>query len=154
MIGKAEVVRQRNQLESTFERARALGADAELLSDFSRYLCVRVSGFFEQAVIELLLEYVRARSDARTQAYTESQLRRLTNIKSQRLFEVLGAFDADWRRSMETFLVDERKDAVDSVVHLRNMISHGHFSGITMTRVRKYYECVRLVVDEVGRLTS
>ena len=49
MTGKAEVDRQRQQLDATFKRAANLGADAELLSDYARHLCVLVSGFLEQA---------------------------------------------------------------------------------------------------------
>ncbi len=56
MTGRAEVDRQRQQLDTTFSRASGLDADAELLSDFARYLCVLVSGFVEQATIELLIE--------------------------------------------------------------------------------------------------
>ena len=76
MTGRAEVERRRRQLDTTFARARGLDADAELLSDFARYLCVLVSGFVEQATIELLLEYVRNRSERSIQSYVEGRVRR------------------------------------------------------------------------------
>src|SRR2546430_1699259 len=103
MTGKAEVERHRKQLDATFKRAGGLGADPELLSDFARYLCVLASGFLEQAVIELLLEYVRSHSDTSVQQFAEQRLRQLTNLKAQRLIEVLGNFNSGWRTALEAF---------------------------------------------------
>lgn len=150
MTGKAEVARQRQQLDATFKRAAGLGADAELLSDFARYLCILVSGFLEQAVVELLLEYVRKHSDNRVQLHVEQRLRQLTNLKAQRLTEVLGSFDPDWRRDLESFLVDEYKDALNGIVDLRNTIAHGRYVGVTMARVQDYYARIKTVVERVS----
>jgi hypothetical protein len=152
MIGKAEVARQRQQLDATFKRAADLGADAEVLSDFARYLCVLVSGFLEQAVIELLIEYVRTHSDGRVQQYSEQRLRQLANLKAQRLIEILGSFDPDWRRDLEGLLVDEYKDALDGIVDLRNTIAHGRYAGVTMMRVQAYYDRIKTVVERVSNL--
>lgn len=152
MIGKAEVARQRQQLDATFKRALGLGADAELLSDFARYLCILVSGFLEQAVVELLIEYVRTHSDNRVQQHVEQRLRNLRNLGAQRLIEVLGSFDPDWRHDLDIFLVDEYKDAVDGIVNLRNTIAHGRYAGITMMRVQDYYDRIKTVVERVSQL--
>jgi hypothetical protein len=152
MNGKAEVDRQRQQLDATFTRAVAVGADPELLSDYARYLCVLVSGFLEQAVGEILIEYVRTHSDNRVQQHFEQRLRKLTNLKTERLIGVLGSFDPDWRRHLEMFLVDEYKDAVDGIVDLRNNIAHGRNVGITMTRVQNYYVRIKGVVERVAQL--
>lgn len=152
MTGKAEVARQRQQLDATFKRAAGLGADAELLSDFARYLCILVSGFLEQAVVELLMEYARKHSDDRVQLHIEQRLRQLTNLKAQRLIEVLGSFDPDWRHDLESFLVDEYKDALNGIVDLRNTIAHGRYAGVTMARVQDYYARIKAVVEQVSRL--
>ncbi len=153
MNGKAEVDRQRQQLDATFKRAVGVGTDPELLSDYARYLCVLVSGFLEQAVVELLVEYVRRHSDSRVQEHVERRLRRkLTNLKKQGLIDVLGSFDPDWRRDLDAFLVDEYKDAVDGVVDLRNHIAHGRSVGITMATVRDYYLRIKDVVDRIAQL--
>lgn len=58
MNGRAEVWRLRQRLDATFKRVNLAPADAELQSDFSRYLCVLVSGYVETAVTELILEPV------------------------------------------------------------------------------------------------
>jgi hypothetical protein len=152
MTGRAEVERLKQQLDATFQRAVATKLDAEPLSDLARYLCVLVSGFLEQAVIELLLEHIRGRSSASVQQYAERQLRRVTNLKAQRLIDLFGSFDPNWQSDLEQYLVDENKDAVNTVVDLRNTIAHGRSAPVTMSRVRKYSEAVNRVVDHLADL--
>jgi len=152
MIGRAEVERQRQRLDATFNRAAGVQGEAELLSDFARYLCVLVSGFLEQAVVELVLEHVRTHSQPSIQRHVERRLRQFTNAKANRLINLLGSFDPDWRKQLENYLVDEHKDAVDGIVDLRNTISHGRFAGVTMVRVQDYYSRVKNVVDHIADL--
>ena len=150
MTGRAEVTRLQQTLDATFQRVSAVPNEPELLSDFARYLCVLVSGFLEQAVQELVLEHARKRSSPTVQRYVESRMRRFSNVKAQRLVDLFGSFDPDWRKDLEGFLVDERKDAVDSVIALRNTISHGRYAGITISRVGNYYNEIKGIVDHVA----
>jgi hypothetical protein len=153
MKGRAEVERQKQKLDATFSRASKLPLDdAELLSDFARYLCVLVAGFLEQSVIELTLEHVRNHSQASVQGYAESRLRQFTTANAQRITDLMGTFDAGWRSDLDGYLVDERKAAVDSVVALRHNIAHGRFVGVTMTTIKEYYPRVKHVVDHIADL--
>jgi len=152
MTGRAEVSRLKHRLDATFARARAVSDDIEIQSDLARYLCVLVSGFLEQAVVELVLEHTRKRAAPSVQLYVESQLRRFGNAKAQRLVEFLGNFDSDWRVNLETFLVDQRKDAVDSIIDLRNTIAHGRSAGVTLMRVANYYREIQVVIDRIADL--
>ena len=154
MTGRAEVNRLRQILEGTFDRAMSIGPDPELQSDFARYLCILVSGFLEKAVAELVLEHARRHSQASIQRFVEYRSRRITNINAQRLQELLGTFDPVWQSDLEKFLVDERKAAVDSIVSLRNLISHGQSVGVTFVRVKEYYEHVREVLEHVADLCA
>jgi len=156
MTGRAEVVRLQQRLDATFRRVRSLpnDCDTELLSDFARYLCVLVSGFLEQAVIELLLEHVRNHSHHSIQQHVERRLRQFTNANAQRLIDLMGSFEADWRTEMVAYLVDEHKDAVDGIVDLKNTISHGRFAGVTITRATDYYSRVRDVVNRIADLCA
>ena len=152
MTGKPEVDRLRQQLDATFKRARKLAGEPELQSDFARYLCVLVSGFLENAIFELLMEYVRRHSDERVQPHVERRLRRITNLKTERLLDLFGSFDPDWRRHLEGVVVDEFKDAVDGIVDLRNQIAHGRQVGVTMVRVQDYYGRIGVVIEKVSAL--
>lgn len=154
MTGRAEVGRQRQHLDTTFSRAGRLDADAELLSDFARYLCVLVSGFVEQATIELLIEYARLHADPRVQRHVEQSVRRLSNLNAQRLIDVVGAFDPEWREEMEAFIVNEYKSALDGIVALRNQVAHGIHVEVTLPRVNEYYMRIKQIVDRVADLLT
>ena len=152
MTGRAEVARQRRQLDTTFSRAGSLDADVELLSDFARYLCVLVSGYVEQTTIELLIEYARTHSDPRIQRHIERGVRQITNLNTQRLIDVVGTLDPAWRSELEKFIVDEYKDALDGIVALRNNVAHGRYVGVTLSRANEYYIRVKKIIDRVADL--
>ncbi len=150
MTGRAEVARLTQKLDATFKRASGVQNDLELLSDFARYLCVLVAGFVEQAVQQLILEHARKAASPAVQRYVESRIRGFTNAKAQRLIDLLGSFDPKWRADLEGYLIDERKDAVNSVIDLRNTISHGRYVGITMSRVTNYYKEIKKVIEHIA----
>ena len=154
MNGRAEVARLKQRLDATFQRIDGVGSDLELRSDFARYLCVLVSGYLEKAVAELVLEHARRSGGPSLQRFVELKTRRFTNANAQRLQNLLSSFDSDWRQSLESFLVDEIKDAVDSVVDLRNTIAHGGSVGITYQRVYDYYLRVQKVVERIADLCA
>lgn len=152
MRGRAAVARQRRQLDVTFSRARGLAAAPELRSDFARYLCIRVSGFVEQATIALLIEFVRQRSDPRVLRHVERSVRRISNLNTQRLVEVVGAFDPSWGGALETFIVGEYKDALDAIVRLRNEVAHGHDVNVSWSHVNDHYTRVKRIIERVADL--
>ena len=144
----------KRRLDATFERVKSIDYDMELQSIFAAHLCVLVSGYMEKAVVELLLEHVRRNGAPTLESYVESSLKRFTNAKAQRIQELLGSFDTSWREALERVLVDERKDAVDSVVDLRNKIAHGGSTEVTYIRISQYYKLVQDVIDEVANLCA
>jgi hypothetical protein len=154
MTGRAEVERQKRRLDATFQRASGIRDDAEALSDFARYLCVLVAGFLEQAVIEIALEHVKVHSHISVQRHVEQRLRQFTTAKAERIIQLLGSFDPDWRSDLEDYIVDDHKAAVDSVVDLRNTISHGRYVDVTLVRIQDYYGRVKEVVDHIAELCT
>jgi hypothetical protein len=154
MTGRAEVGRLERQLDATFDRIKSLGptADFELQSDFARYLCVLVSGYLEKSIAELLLEHARSNGGATLQRFVDSNTRRFTNANSRRIMDLLASFHPDWHRDVAAFLVDDSKDAVDSVIGLRNNIAHGGAVGVTYNRIHGYYLPIKKVVARIADL--
>lgn len=152
MTGRAEVSRLKQRLDSTFQRVKGAEFDPELQSDFARYLCVLVSGYFEKAVSELVLEHARKAGGPSLQRFVEARTRRFTNANAARVLDLLGSFDADWQRTMSSHLVDELRDAVNSVVSLRNRIAHGNSVGLTYQRISEYYIRVEKVINLIADL--
>lgn len=152
MIGRAAVHSHKQRLDATFKRADAVASDLEIQADFARYLCVLVAGFLEKATQELLQEYCRNASSPAVQRFVERQLRFFTNLKRERLLQLVGHFDSDWRTELASYVVDEREAAVNSVVSLRNQIAHGGSVGVTYRGISDYYEHVRDVVSKIDDL--
>jgi len=154
MNARAEVARLKQRIDATFKRIEGLDSDLELRSDFARYLCVLVSGYLETSIAELVLEHARRSSTPTLHRFVEVKTPRFTNANSQRLQNLLGSFDLDWRQTLESSLVDERNNAVDSVVDLRNTIAHGGFVGVTYQRISEYYRRAHEVFERIADLCA
>jgi len=137
----------RNRLDATFLRAPGPGSDLEFQSDFAKYLCVLVSGFFENAITALILDYVERRSSPEVTLYVERQLKYWTNPNTEKIVSLLSSFDSTWGKDATTHLVDARKESLNSLVSLRHKIAHGESVGTSLYQVKEYYKTVREVVE-------
>lgn len=153
MKGRAEVFRLKKRLDDTFRRV-PLFADIEVQADFARYLCVLVSGFFENAVIALVLDFTERRSAPEVALYVERQLDHWTNPNVEKIASLVGCFKSDWRNKTTTYLSDEKKEAVNSLVALRHKIAHGEAVGTSLSQIKAYYGIVLGVVDFIADLTE
>ena len=79
---------------------------------------------------------------------------RVGNPKAERLLIFVGFFDPNWRNQLEEYISGERKDALDSIVNLRNDIAHGKSVGITYDRIKRYYDNGREVVEFINDMFS
>lgn len=84
----------------------------------------------------------------------DQNVRRLSNLNAQRLIEVVGAFDAEWRDELETFVVNEYKAALDGIVALRNQVAHGIHVEVTLPRVSEYYARIKQIIDRLADLLT
>lgn len=148
MLANRDVAAMKARLDATFLRVSRLpDDDLEVRSDFARYLCILVSGFIENAMTVLATAYCRERSQVPVGNYAGNQLRRLQNLNSKRLEQVVGTFERSWRDELNGFLEGPRKEALDSVLSLRNQIAHGGSVGLTYVRIQEYYSHIKEIVD-------
>lgn len=154
MTGRGQVSRLRQLLEATLKRAPNPTADVEVQSDFAKYFCVLVSGFLENALVALILDYAERRSSPEVTLFVERQLEFWTNPNTEKITQLLGDFSREWRIASENFLIDERKAAVNSLVALRHKIAHGESVGTSLVQVKAYYCTVLEVVDFVADLVD
>lgn len=154
MIGRAAIHSHRQRIEAAFERSEelALHDQEELLADYAKYLCVLVSGFIEKSLAEIALEHARRVSAPSVQRFVEKNTARFTNANAEKVLQLLGSFDPEWRNSIENILVDQYKDAFDSVVSLRHQIAHGASVGVTYVRIREYFKAISEVIDRIQDL--
>lgn len=154
MNGRNEVSRLRRRLEATLTRAPQPTEDIEVQADFAKYFCVLVSGFFESALIALVLDVAENRSAPEIAQFVERKLDHWTNPTCEKIIQLLGNFSPDWRITAEEYLIDERKAAVNSLVALRHKIAHGESVGTSLTQVKSYYTIVLEVIDFVADLLN
>lgn len=154
MTGRTEIAHLRQRLEATLRRAPASTTDIESQSDFAKYFCVLVSGFLENALVALLLEFAEKRSAPEIAFYIERQLDFWTNPTSDKIVQLLGSFSPDWRTAAEIHLVDERKAALNSLVALRHKIAHGESVGTSLAQVKEYYANVLAVITFLADLVD
>lgn len=154
MNGRAEVTRLKARLDATFARAPSAASDLEVQADFARYLCVLVSGYFESAICTLLVAYAETRSAPQITAFVERQLGPWTNPKAEKIVDLFGAFTQDWRHDLSAYLVDERKDSINSLVALRHKIAHGESVGTSLSQVKAHYKTIGDVVGHIANLVD
>ncbi len=149
MTGRAAIHSHKQRIEAAFVRSATLSHDTELLADYAKYLCVLVSGFVEKAISEIVLEHARRVGAPSLQRYVERNTSRFTNANSTRVLQLLGSFNADWEKQIRSFIVDEYKDALDSIISLRHQIAHGSSVGVTYIRIKEYFNSVKKVIEYI-----
>ncbi len=152
MTGRASINSHRQRIEAVFARSTSLSQDTELLADHAKYLCVLVSGYVDKALSEIVLEHARRVGAPSLQRYVERNTSRFTNANATKVIQLLGSFDSDWEKAMNSFLVDKYKDALDSVISLRHQIAHGSSVGVTFVRIKEYFESIVEVVDRIQEI--
>lgn len=143
----------KDQLEAAFERVNRLDeSEFELKADFARYLCVQVSGFLEQSVRNATTDYATKRSDPTVANFVLRATNRLTNLDSDKIKDHLLKFNPGWRQQLDALLIDEKKDAINSVVALRHMIAHGQSADVTVGRIKGYFWHINKVIDGIEKM--
>jgi len=151
------VEKQRQRLADKFVLVallKNLKDPAELEAEYARYLCVLACGFLEKAVAEIIVGYASSRTARPVLSFIESSVRRLGNLDKERLLSVVGSLDAGWRTELDAFIVDEKKEALNSVVGLRHNIAHGGDGRISLGQVQKYWVQIQAIVEKVADLIT
>lgn len=143
----------KDQLEAAFGRIERIDeSEFELRADFSRYLCVLVSGYLEQSIRNATAAYVENRAHPSVANFVIRATSRLTNLDADKIKDHLLKFEPSWQSVLDVLLADEAKDAINSVVALRNSIAHGQPADVTAVRVIRYYKQIARVISELENL--
>jgi len=151
-VKNLQVVQHKQRLDALFGKAGELTNDAELLSNWARYLCVLASGFIEASVRTLILEYVSVRANREVTHYVGQKLRRFQNAKMSKILDLLADFSSEMREDLDTATKGELKDAIDSVVSNRHQIAHGASVGMSYVNIRDYYDRSVRVIEMIEDL--
>jgi len=138
-----------SRIDHVFQLAAGFSGEEEL-SHWARYLCVLTAGLIESAARLIFSEYARTHSSAETHRFVVGRLERVTNVNTERLRELMGSFSPVWRDAFDRSTSHAQKDAVDSVLANRHNIVHGRSVGISLVRVKGYYDLTVQVVSWIS----
>lgn len=140
------------RIDILFARTSTIG-DLKDQSEWSKYLCVLVSGFIEESVRLLLEQYCKSCAAIKIQNFVISELAELTNCKTNRIKSILGQFSPIWEKQFleeiekRSRITGEIKNSLDSVVANRHLIAHGKSVGITYATMAKHYASVKIAIE-------
>ncbi len=136
-----ELNKQYQKLDYLFKKVSdASDSDIEMMSHWAKYLCVLSAGFIENALREVYSDFVKNASSKPVAQFTNSVISKVRNPKTQKFVEVANAFKNEWADELQSFVEENgRKEAIDSIMNNRHLISHGKQSGITINRLKPYF---------------
>lgn len=145
----SELSRQVQRIENLFRRtSQAANNDIEIQSHWAKYLCILCAGFLENAITEVYSGYVRGKAAPPVANYAISSLERIQNPKTQKFLDVAASFNRAWETELREFvMLENRNDAVDSIMNNRHQIAHGKHSGITIAQLKSWFEKALEIVE-------
>lgn len=148
MPSRSTIRSHQQRIDAVFQRVSGLDENPELQADLAKYLCVLVAGFIEKSMSDIAKEHAKSNGSPTLQKYVESGVKRFTNANAEKVLQFFGSFSTEWRNDMETFIVDERKSALDSIYTMRNNIAHGENVDLTYRRMVDYYAAVKQIITK------
>jgi Mg/Co/Ni transporter MgtE len=128
--------------------------DDETKALMSKFLCVRASGFIESSLKNLINEYTSKSVPKPIENFVNTKIKNITNLKYDRLAEVLGSFNEKWKEDFCNQISDEQKAALNSLVSNRNNIAHGENDVISYELMKNYYRNTKEVVDILKKIVK
>ncbi|MDD1413501.1 MAE_28990/MAE_18760 family HEPN-like nuclease [Dolichospermum sp. ST_con] len=146
------ILAHRRRIDNLFEKV-ACFTEPAIQSEWSKYLCILVSGFIEESLRVLLEQYCKDKASPNIQKFVTKQIEDITNCNTEKIKKILEKFSSDWQSGFtnkiqeESKINDEIKNAIDSVVQNRHKIAHGKSIGMTYSNISDYYKNVKKAVE-------
>ena len=154
----SKIAREQQRLDNLFEKINEIQRispdDFELQAHWARYLCVLVSGFLENSIGTIYIEYAKKKATPQIVNFVEKKLEKFQNPKMEKIFQLMASFDEEWGKQLRIRTEGEIKDAVNGIVDLRNKIAHGKSVGITYITIKNYYQSSKYLLDVIEDILS
>jgi len=130
-----------------------------LESNWAKYLCVLASGYLEQSIKEILIDYATRSAQPQIVRYIDKSWSNSKNMKWNIIVKVLDQCSVDWGKNMKIwFDADEsRKSHINSLVSWRNDIAHGNdanTTGVTMYSVGEGWKTAKKTIQKVEEIVG
>ncbi len=152
------IVREQQYLDNLFAKIsqiqRISPDDIDLQAHWARYLCIVVSGFLENSISTIYIEYAKKKATPQIVNFVEKKLEKFQNPRMEKIFQLMASFDEEWGKQLRIRTEGEIKDAVNSIVDLRNRIAHGKFVNTTYITIKNYYQSSKKLLDVIEDILS
>jgi hypothetical protein len=132
-----QIISNQTKISNILNKYKSIDDD-DLKKDIARYVCVLVSGHIEESLRILINDYAKGKSSPIIQKYVDSNVKKITNCKFNKIVEILNSFHGPWAEEFsinvknQEPIPDQYKDSIDSVVAIRHRIAHGKNTGISI----------------------
>ncbi|TMO72594.1 HEPN domain-containing protein [Pseudoalteromonas aurantia] len=151
--------------------------NTETQAEDAKYLAVLVSGYLEQAIKEVLLEYSSSTSAPNVSKYIKDSWPTSRNMNVENIKNILKQFNEEWADKFSDWLVEhnglngceqgstkrksvkkaDRKSDVNTIVSWRNYIAHGQESkttNVTLVSVKEKFNTINELVAFIEGLVK
>lgn len=142
--------RYRDRLDYLFNQVSSL-PDLELQAHWSRYLCVLVSGFLETSIRAIYADYASKKSAPFVANFVQDKLEYFQNPSMAKILDLVQSFNPQWADDLRIRTDGEIRDAINSIVNVRNGIAHGENVGISYAIIRDYYQNAITLIDLIDQ---
>ena len=142
-----------NKLDSLFDLAKDIDND-EVKGHFAKYLCVRISGLIEVYFKAQIGDYVERSSPKEVANCVNKQFNHFTNIRSDKIDELLKVFSSDWSDEFSSKMNEELSSSLNSIIGNRHLIAHGDSDNISMANVSIYYDNVKKILNILDHIIT
>ncbi len=138
------------QLDNQYEKVK-LVEDDEIKSMLTKFLCVRTSGLLENYIKARIGDYTQSRVPKEVNRYISQKFKDITNLKCNRLKDVLDSFSNKWSEEFHTYLEEheQQKNSIESLITNRHNIAHGQNAGMSFSNLEQYYADVKAVITKL-----
>jgi hypothetical protein len=149
---RSYIVANKQKLDTLFDHIKVLRSlqNFEIESQWATYLCIRVSGLLETSLRSLYLGYCDDKAHPYITKYVSYSLEgnRSQNMNPEKILLLVGAFNQKWRDELEMYMSENgRKEAIESVINVRNSAAHGGTQAVTYNNVKDYYTKIWEVIQ-------
>ena len=143
----------RERIAAIIEQANAV-KEPEAKSDLACLTCIFLSALIEASCRLYVSKYAGKRSDDTVLSYVKTQLYYFQNGKVEDIAKVLKSFSVDLSEKFVIEIGDEGKDAIDSVVNVKNQLVHAKGVGIGLDTTMRYHKNVIKSLDILRDMLS
>ncbi len=144
---RKEIYRDKRRIDYLIDNYSFFEGKYELMSHWTKYLCVIICGYLEKSIQRTLKEYSKNKSHKTIARYVNINLDRFQNAKCNKIIHLIELYNLKWSDDVKQFIKGEIKDSIDGMVNTRHQIAHGETITLTPGNLRKYYSNINKFLD-------